>query len=119
MQDPQHQLAKCATCHAAKRQPCTNRYGTIAEKVHYGRPYWSSVAKNNRPAKIKGQGAEIEINLEEFKVIKDLHKRTNRLDNPDKPVLFASTNICADCGEPYDQPGLVSRCRKRHERVTA
>jgi hypothetical protein len=30
------------------------------------------------------------------------------------PVLFGGTQICADCAEPYDQPGFTSRCRDRH-----
>ena len=34
-----------------------------------------------------------------------------------RETLFPGTNICADCGEPYDQPGLVSRCKPRHQRI--
>lgn len=38
----EHQLAKCPTCHASRGEPCVTRGGRIAQKVHYGRPYWSS-----------------------------------------------------------------------------
>lgn len=116
MQDPKHTKSKCPKCQAPKGQPCITRYGTVAEKVHYGRPYWSSVAASFRPTKIQGNGVEFEINLEEFKVVKDLLKdiRTGLPDDPSKPKLWPGTNICADCGEPYHQPGLVKRCKKRH-----
>ena len=26
--------------------------------------------------------------------------------------------VCSDCGEPCDQPGLVSRCKDRHQQVS-
>jgi hypothetical protein len=32
-----------------------------------------------------------------------------------EPPLIPGTDICADCGEPYDQPGFTSRCRDRHQ----
>ena len=37
-------------------------------------------------------------------------------DKPDaSPAeLFPGTNICADCGESYDEPGLLWRCRNHH-----
>src|SRR5829696_8187903 len=31
-----------------------------------------------------------------------------------RPTLFGRSDICADCGELYDQPGLISRCQDRH-----
>jgi hypothetical protein len=99
MQDPKHLKAKCAKCHAPKGAPCITIHGGTAQKVHYGRPYWSSVAESFRPVKIQGRDVEIEINLEEFKVIKDLRR----------------TNACPECGEPYSQPGLVRRCKEKHE----
>jgi len=34
-----------------------------------------------------------------------------------RPTLFEGSDQCADCGEPYDQPGLTSRCRDRHEQT--
>jgi hypothetical protein len=26
-------------------------------------------------------------------------------------------NICADCGDPYDKPGLLVRCRPRQQQA--
>jgi hypothetical protein len=40
---------------------------------------------------------------------------TDKSDGEDEWVLFPDTNICHECGDPLDQPGLISRCRKRHE----
>lgn len=37
----EHQLARCPKCKAEQGQPCTTNSGKIADKVHYGRPYWS------------------------------------------------------------------------------
>jgi hypothetical protein len=31
------------------------------------------------------------------------------------PVLFHRSDICRDCGERYNQPGLVMRCKPRHQ----
>lgn len=45
----EHQRAKCPTCHASQGEPCVTRSGRIAEKVHYGRPYWSSKTITNKP----------------------------------------------------------------------
>jgi hypothetical protein len=30
------------------------------------------------------------------------------------PVLFRGSNICRDCGEPYGQDALSTRCLRRH-----
>lgn len=113
MQDPDHQEAKCFTCDADPYEPCRNRDGSISLKVHWGRPYWSK----QKPYVLRGGNVDIKLNLEQFKVIHDLIDRGNIIE--DRPVLFTGTNICADCGEPYNNPGLVSRCKKRHQRVTA
>jgi hypothetical protein len=32
------------------------------------------------------------------------------------PVLFKDSDICKDCGEPYGQDGLSTRCLRRHWR---
>jgi hypothetical protein len=32
------------------------------------------------------------------------------------PVLFAGSDICKDCGEPYGQDGFSTRCLRRHWR---
>ena len=37
-------------------------------------------------------------------------------DGPQSNPLWAE--VCSDCGEPYDQPGLVSRCKNRHQQVS-
>ena len=34
---------------------------------------------------------------------------------PEHTTLFPDSNICADCGEPYNRPGLISRCKDRHQ----
>lgn len=116
MQNPDHQKSKCPKCQAPQGEPCITAHGAIAEKVHYGRPHWSNVVDKLRPAKIRGHGVELKINIEQFKVVKDLLKdfRTGLPDDPSKPNLWPGTNICTDCGEPYQQPGLVKRCKKRH-----
>lgn len=110
MQDPKHWRAECPTCGALKNQPCITADGYLAERVHWGRPGLSTPL-----CKIEGRGKEILLFLHEFTVVADLVGRDNSIPaDPDKPVLFAGTNICADCGEPYDQPGLIKRCKKRH-----
>jgi len=40
-QNPDSQISKCPTCGAEGGDLCITRSGDIAEKVHYGRPYWS------------------------------------------------------------------------------
>ena len=35
-------------------------------------------------------------------------------DELGRPILFPLSNVCADCGEPYDQPALIRRCAERH-----
>ena len=30
------------------------------------------------------------------------------------PALFAGSDICRDCGEPYSQDGFSTRCQRRH-----
>ena len=37
-------------------------------------------------------------------------------DGPQSNPLWAE--VCSDCGEPYEQPGLVSRCTDRHQQVS-
>lgn len=37
-----HQYARCPKCGADRGEPCTTLSGREAERVHYGRPYWSS-----------------------------------------------------------------------------
>jgi hypothetical protein len=32
-------------------------------------------------------------------------------------VLFSGSNICGDCGEPYDQPGYTPPCKARHQQA--
>jgi hypothetical protein len=39
-----------------------------------------------------------------------------RHDESAYPVLFASSDICRDCGEPYGQDALSNRCLRRHWR---
>jgi len=41
-QVPEHCKSFCPTCKADRGEPCENLDGTMSEKVHYGRPYWSS-----------------------------------------------------------------------------
>jgi hypothetical protein len=35
-------------------------------------------------------------------------------DTSSYPVLFAGSDICRDCGEPYSQDGLSTRYQRRH-----
>jgi hypothetical protein len=30
-------------------------------------------------------------------------------------IMGTAAAICSDCGEPFNQPGLIKRCRDRHE----
>jgi hypothetical protein len=39
-----------------------------------------------------------------------------RGDEKTYPVLFPGTDICRDCGEPYGQDALTTRCLRRHWR---
>ena len=36
-------------------------------------------------------------------------------DDQGRPILFPGTQICADCGELYTVPGLIEKCRERHD----
>lgn len=40
----------------------------------------------------------------------------HRHDESAYPVLFRGTDICRDCGEPYGQDALTTRCLRRHWR---
>lgn len=68
MQDPDHQKAKCARCKALPGEPCIDRFGDVADKVHYGRPRWSTAA-GRKFAKLRGAGRELDFELIEFKII--------------------------------------------------
>ena len=48
MQDADHIKSKCPKCGAERFHPCIRNDGQIAEKVHYGRPYWSERLEANR-----------------------------------------------------------------------
>jgi hypothetical protein len=116
MQNPDHQKSKCPKCHAGQGEPCRTVHGVVAEKVHYGRPEWSARA-DRKPCKLRGADVEMGFDLEEFTVLKDLWEREHLGDHPedkDRPVLVPGTNICADCGENYQDPALTVRCEKRH-----
>lgn len=116
MQDPNHQLAKCAKCKAPRHSPCRSDDGRILEHVHHGRPYWSEIA-SRRPFKFQsGGGQELFCeHLVEFAVLAKLMPGTP-LDPGDKrKVLFEGTDICADCGERYVEPALIKRCEKNHD----
>lgn len=45
----EHTRSKCPTCGADRGEPCVTRDGRLAEKVHYGRPYWSGLVGQYRP----------------------------------------------------------------------
>jgi hypothetical protein len=111
MQNPKHWRSSCPACGARKDQPCITADGYTAERVHWGRPSLS------RPlVKIEGRGKELVFFLHEFTVVADLAGRNNSsfVASKEWPVLFTGTNICGDCGEPYDQRGLLRRCGERH-----
>jgi hypothetical protein len=97
MQDPKHIKSKCPKCHAERFQPCITNDGRVADKVHYGRPYWSDQVND---------GSDFKANIPPIR------------QHP-WPILFPGTDICADCGESYRQPGLVQRCQKRHNEMIA
>jgi hypothetical protein len=40
--------------------------------------------------------------------------RRRSWDEKTYPVLFAGSDICRDCGEPYSQDGFSTRCQRRH-----
>lgn len=40
-QHEDHILSRCPKCGAEQGEYCVTRGGRVAEKVHYGRPYWS------------------------------------------------------------------------------
>lgn len=50
MQNPDHTRSRCPKCGAGRGRPCVTNSGAIAERVHYGRPYWSSKVSVPRPA---------------------------------------------------------------------
>lgn len=56
MQNPEHIKSKCPTCKAARGMPCVTRSGHVAKKVHYGRPYWSSLVRVPPPPKPSSSG---------------------------------------------------------------
>jgi len=43
-----------------------------------------------------------------------LAKPDQPCDAQGRPVLFAGSDVCADCGEPYGRAPLISRCAERH-----
>lgn len=49
-----------------------------------------------------------------YRQAQDMLERARPLDELGREVLFAGGNQCADCGEPYDQRGLIRRCADRH-----
>ena len=108
MQNPKHMRKPCGSCGADSGQPCITVDGYIAERVHWGRT-------SPPRCKIVGQGKEIDFWLHEFEVVTHLVERDpNYTESEDRPVLFTGTNICADCGERYNQPALLRRCQDRH-----
>lgn len=46
---------------------------------------------------------------------KDKRGNAPRFDRSTHPRLFPHTNQCVDCGEDYNEPGLLTRCQKRHK----
>lgn len=46
-QKPESQKSKCPKCKNGKEIPCRKLNGEIAAKVHYGRPFWSSLVGLN------------------------------------------------------------------------
>jgi hypothetical protein len=117
MQNPDHQKAHCPKCHADRGEPCVTIHGAVAEKVHYGRPYWSEQANQNTPLVIRTGHADLEATLVEFTVLTDLLQRDHTANPPDetRPTLFPGTDICADCGDSYRLPALTARCETRHD----
>jgi hypothetical protein len=63
-----------------------------------------------------GSGKELLFFLHEFSVVMDLVPRIGFEATKEYPTLWPGSNVCADCGEPYSQPGLLSkkRCGDRH-----
>ena len=61
-QEPEHQLSKCPKCRAGRNEPCVTTDGREAERVHYGRPFWSS--KVIRPWQRQKEMAEPEVYVE-------------------------------------------------------
>lgn len=48
--------SKCPKCGADRGEYCTTNGGRIAEKVHYGRPYWSAKVRPEQPPLYKPNG---------------------------------------------------------------
>jgi hypothetical protein len=109
MQDPKNWKAECRTCGALKGKPCLTADGYLAERVHWGRPGMATPL-----CKLEGRGKELLLFLVEFTVIADLVPRIGYVATKEMPTLWPGSNVCADCGEPYDQPGLLDRCQQRH-----
>ena len=108
MQNPKHWHKECKSCGARRGQPCITIEGYVAERVHWGR--------DSPPrCKIEGRGREIDFWLHEFEVIdRLLPDDVSYLTDDDRPVLFAGTNICAHCGEPFSRPSLTRHCADYH-----
>lgn len=108
MQNPKHWQKECKSCGAQRNQPCLTVDGFLAERVHWGR--------GSPPrCKIIGRSKELDFWLQEFEVItRLLPDNVAFLTGDDRPVLFEGTNICAECGEPFNQVGLVRKCSDLH-----
>ena len=101
MQVEDHTKSKCPTCGAGRGEPCITEDGYVAERVHYGRPYWS--AKVGKPP-----------DEPEF-TFRDERPNVRTEPHPLGGVrLFADSDQCAECGEDLNGYGFLARCAQFH-----